>query len=60
MSLQEILDDLVIDTALLEASNVNNEGEDGQRKWLMEQHDWTEQQMTAQIEERMGANNETI
>jgi len=49
---QDILDELVIDTALLEASNVNNQGEPGQREWLMKQHGWTEQQMTAEIEER--------
>ncbi len=46
---QEALDNLVIDTALASASNVNNSGEAGQREWLLEQG-WKERELNMAIE----------
>jgi len=50
--LTEILCDLVIDTALEDAANVNNSSEDEQREWLLGSG-WSEKELTARIEEMM-------
>jgi|GEM_PF-5713967 len=47
-----LLDDLVVDTALKDASVVNNSGVTGQRKWLLK-HGWNEKNLNMAIEELM-------